>query len=98
VSSSGIMSIPNFVDFQRFKQMDTTDYYSSICGLFNDVVSSLDNFFRVLACYLDIRVEELWTSIRCRSYDVQLPCRYLKSGPREHQSKASPPQVPDSVL
>ena len=49
VSSSGVIFIPNFVDFQHLKRMDTTDFYSSFFRLFNDVVNSLDNFFRVSA-------------------------------------------------
>jgi hypothetical protein len=40
-----MMPTPNFVDFQNFKRIDTTDFYSSFCRLFNDVVCSLDIFF-----------------------------------------------------
>jgi len=32
----------------------------------------------VLAHYPDIRVEELWATIRCRSYDVRLSHRFSK--------------------
>lgn len=65
VSSSGIMSIPNFVDFQHFERMGTADFSSPFCGLFNDVVCSSDFFFRVSAR----RERNLsWPTIRTLGY------------------------------